>query len=257
MKNENAWKPTKFVHKKGRLVLTRDSLEAAAGSRLAGDIVASLYDTHLKVYARGKLADLGCGKVPLYASYKDYVTDNICVDWENTSQKSPYLDFECDLTKRLPFEDEEFDTVLLSDVLEHIPEPMALCREISRILREGGHLLMNVPFYYWLHEEPHDFYRYTEFALRRFADASGLEIKIIKPLGGAPEILADVTAKNLISFSKFATPLAIAVQSVTAAFLKTGFGKRVSEKTGVRFPLGYFLVACKQGGSDPVSKAGN
>ena len=59
---------------------------------------------------------------------------------------------------------------------------------------------MNVPFYYWLHERPHDYYRYTEYALRRFAETAGFNFLLIKTLGGVPEIIADILAKNLLGF---------------------------------------------------------
>ena len=98
------------------------------------------------------------------------MTDNICVVLENTLHKSEYLDFECDMKKVLPFMDGELDTIILSDVLEQIPQPEHLWKEMSRILSIGGKIIMNVPFYYWLHEGPHDYYRYTEFALRRFVN---------------------------------------------------------------------------------------
>jgi len=45
------------------------------------------------------------------------------------------LDQMVDLTGALPFERGSFDTVLLTDVLEHIPEPTSLMCEIARILR--------------------------------------------------------------------------------------------------------------------------
>ena len=154
MKNREQWKPSKYVYRKGRLRASRDPKEVGVGSRLIADITARLYDEHIKDNAKGRLIDLGCGKVPLFEAYKDYVTDNVCVDWENTLHKNPYLDVECDLTKRLPFGDAEFDTVVLSDVLEHIPQPELVWHEIARIMRSGGRLLMNVPFYYWIHERP-------------------------------------------------------------------------------------------------------
>jgi hypothetical protein len=43
------------------------------GSRLFGDLVASCYDTHVKSHCRCRLLDLGCGKVPFYALYREYV----------------------------------------------------------------------------------------------------------------------------------------------------------------------------------------
>ena len=101
------------------------------------------------------------------------------------------------MTKELPFDDNEFDTIILSDVLEHIPVPEQLWNEMTRILAHNGKIIMNVPFYYWLHEEPYDYYRYTEFALRRYVEMSALNLILLEPLGGAPEVMADIFAKNI------------------------------------------------------------
>ena len=76
--------------------------DVAVSSRLIADIVASYYDTYIRGYACGKLPDLGCGKVPLFDAYRDFVTQNICVDWGNSLHENEYLDLECDLTRTLP-----------------------------------------------------------------------------------------------------------------------------------------------------------
>jgi len=51
-------------------------------------------------------------------------------------------------TKKLPFNENEFDTVILSDVLEHLPTPENIINEIYRVLAKNGKLLLNVPFLY-------------------------------------------------------------------------------------------------------------
>lgn len=246
MKNSDKWQPSKYIYKKGKLIASRDRKEVGIASRLVADTVARLYDKYLRQHASGKLLDLGCGKVPLYNAYKDYITNNICVDWENTLHKNDYLDFECDLTKDLPFENSEFDTIILSDVLEHIPQPENLWKEMARILAVNGKLIVNVPFYYCIHEQPHDYYRYTEFALRRFIDNSGLTLVQLERIGGSPEILADFLAKQVQSIPLIGVRLAILIQYLTGAFVKTAFGKRISENRSEVFPLGYFLVAEKK-----------
>lgn len=245
MKNHDKWQPSKFVFKKGKLIASRDRKEVGVASRLMADLVASIYQINLREYARGRLLDLGCGKVPLYIAYKEYITDNICVDWKNTLHKNEYLDFEFDLTKELPFDDNEFDTIILSDVLEHIPQPDKLWKEMYRILSTNGKLIINVPFYYWLHERPHDYYRYTEFALKRFVDESGFNIVRLKSIGGSPEVLADILAKHIQFIPLIGPHLAICVQYIIAAFVKTAFGNKISCKTSEAFPYGYFLVAEK------------
>jgi len=245
MRNRDKLQPSKYIYRNGKLIASRSTQELNVGSRLVAGLTAEAYNDNLRQHVKGKLLDLGCGKVPLFMAYKDYITDNICVDWENTRHKNEYLDFECDLTKTLPFKDGEFNTIILSSVLEHIPQPEHLWKEISRILAIDGKIIMNVPFYYWLHEQPHDYYRYTEFALRRSVENAGLTLLKLNSIGGAPEIMTDIFAKNIVRVPRIGRPLAIFAQWLTASLIKTKIGKKLSESTNDRFPFGYFLIAAK------------
>lgn len=157
-----------------------------------------------------------------------------------------YLDLKHDITKPLPFENEKFDTVILSDVLEHIPEPESLFREISRVLTHQGKIIMNVPFYYWLHEQPHDYYRYTEFALRRFVGNSELKLIQLESIGGVPEIMTDIFGKTILRVPFIGKYISSFAQMLSALFIKTRIGRKASDKTKNTFPLGYFLIAQKK-----------
>jgi hypothetical protein len=97
-----------------------------------------------------------------------------------------------------------------------------------------------------LHEIPNDYFRYTEFALTHFAEANGFEILILRSIGGTPEILGDIFAKHFLHIPIIGRFLAVATQKITQAFINTSVGKRISEKTGRIFPLGYFVVLEKQ-----------
>lgn len=256
MKNKERWKPSKYVYRKGRLMASRDRAEIGVASRLIADLVAGVYGEHIPRHAKGRLLDLGCGKVPLYLAYRDYVTDNVCVDWANTRHPNEYLDYEGDITQALPFGDEAFDTIIASDVLEHIPEPEQLWREMYRVLAVNGKVLVNVPFFYWLHERPHDYYRYTEFALRRFVERAGLKLVQLDAIGGSPEVMADMVAKHVQFFPLIGSGIAIFVQYLTSLFVRTGLGGQVSRRTGQGFPLGYFLIAEKVGAAQAGMERG-
>ena len=182
--------------------------------------------------------------MPLYQAYADLVTDVVCVDLGGTAH-ARHLDVECDLNEPLPFADQKFDTIVLSDVLEHIASPEALWAEMARILAPGGEILLNVPFYYWIHAGPHDYYRYTEFALRRFVESARLELVQLDVIGGAPEVLADVLAKNFAAVPVIGSAVAAIVQWLTQLMSGTRLGARISRATSVSFPFGYFLIARK------------
>ena len=241
MRNESAWRPSKYVLRGGRWRSSTDATEVGTGSRLITDAVARVYGAHLATYARGRLLDLGCGQAPLYAMYRPLVADITCVDWA----EAPHVDQACDLGQPLPFGDAAFDTVILSDVLEHVPDPALLWREMTRVLASGGHIVMNVPFMYWLHAHPHDFYRYTNFALERFVAINGLRLQMLLPLGGVLDVWADLNAKLLDKIPLVGPWLAVGLQAQVGAFGRTRLGTRVATVSARHFPLGYFVVAGK------------
>ena len=244
MKNEDKWQPSKYVYRKGKLVASK---ECGVSSRLMVNLLAGWYDNNLRKYAKGRLLDLGCGQVPLYLAYKDFVEDITCVDWDHSFHENIHLDYTCDLTKTLPFANGSFDTIILSDVLEHIPNPDLLWNEIYRILAVNGVIIMNVPFFYMLHERPYDYFRYTEFMLRRFVEASNLDLVLIDCIGGSLEVLADFCAKHLRFIPLIGECIALIVQHIVLLFSKTDWGKNLSNISGIAFPFGYFLIAEKKG----------
>lgn len=239
MKNAAGWRPTKFVERGGLWRTSRDGREVGAGSRLITDAVARVYGRELPQHARGRLLDLGCGQVPLYGAYRTLVDEVTCVDWA----AGEHIDVECDLAEALPFESARFDTIILSDVLEHVPEPALLWREMARVLAPGGRIVMNVPFLYWLHAHPHDYYRYTRFALERFVRLNQLTLVTLQPLGGVFDVLADTAAKVLDKLPLVGRPAALVLQALVGAFGRTGLGARAAEVSARHFPLGYFVVA--------------
>lgn len=241
MKNIATWNPTKYVPAKNGWTASRNISEVARSDRFIADIQCKAYERLIRKHARGRLLDLGCGKVPLYGIYRAHVTDCICVDWPDTPHPSPHIDIEADLNGPLPFEDGRFDTILITDVLEHIAKPDVLWSEMARILAPGGSIILTAPFLYGIHEAPHDYARYTEFALRRFCEENGLNVVELEAYGGSPEVLLDLTAKHLGSSSV----LSALHLSIAKAITGLGPVKRISAKTAAAFPLGYGLAAAK------------
>lgn len=145
MNNIDKWKPT-VIHKvKGHFRVNRDFV--GIRSELVASRAIENYVELMKEHAGGQLLDLGCANVPYYEVYKDQVENIICIDWEDSLHKNKHLDYSADLNKKIPLDDGTADTVILTDVLEHISQPYVLMKEISRILSVGGKLILGVPFF--------------------------------------------------------------------------------------------------------------
>jgi SAM-dependent methyltransferase len=224
---------------------SRNPAHVAVSSRFLVDNLSAYYERAIRANAHGRLLDMGCGHVPFYATYRDLVAENVCIDWANTLHVNPFLDHVLDLSGPLPFEAESFDTILLTDVLEHIAEPQEVMREIARLMRPGGRLILGVPFLYRIHEEPHDYFRYTEFALRRFCEGNGLTIIELEPYGGLPEVFVDLSFKSLDLLPSPLRALLRPVPALLTLISRTALCRKFSRASSASFPQGYVLVAGK------------
>jgi SAM-dependent methyltransferase len=136
---------------------------------------------------QGELLDVGCGRQP-YVSYFNHVARKRACDYDN---KRGNVDFECP-ADRVPLPDGSLDSILCTEMLEHVPDPASVWREFHRLLRPGGKVLLATPMYWPGHEEPYDFYRYTEFGLRNLAQTTGFAVVKIVPRGGKWAFLGQV-----------------------------------------------------------------
>ena len=116
---------------------------------------------------------------------------------------------------------------------------------MRRILMSGGKVLLNVPFLYRIHEAPHDYARYTQFALRRFAERSGLQVLVLQPIGGSLAVLVDLLGKHLEQGGVLGRAMAASANAAASAVIRTGPLRRMDLSSAVAFPLGYFMIAVK------------
>jgi SAM-dependent methyltransferase len=186
-------------------------------ARLAADLIDLQYSmvitqlTKAAPRTHGRLLDVGCGDKPYETIFRPYVTEYIGIEHEDSfphtsasaAARRPDLYYRGSV---LPFPDHSFDTVLSVQVLEHTPHPQLLVDEMARVLRKDGVLVLSAPFSFRLHEEPHDYFRYTPHGLRSMCNEAGLEVTEIWSQGD----LWSVLAHKLNSFLAFRV---MAVQS--------------------------------------------
>ena len=122
----------------------------------------------------GRVLDVGCGTRPYESLLKasEYVGLELDTP-ENRAARKADLFYD---GRRLPFPDASFDAVICNQVLEHVFEPDSFLREIARVLRNGGRLLLTVPFVWDEHEQPRDFGRYSSFGLAALLSRNGFRL---------------------------------------------------------------------------------
>jgi len=146
-------------------------------------------------YFKGRLLDVGCGKMP----YKDHIISNsevieyIGLDIETALEYDKYIkpDYKWD-GNIIPFDNESFNTIIATEVLEHCQEPSHTINEMYRVLKKEGFIFLTVPYIWPLHEVPHDEYRYTPFSLKRILFNAGFNKIEIKSTGGWHASLAQM-----------------------------------------------------------------
>src|ERR1039457_4523487 len=121
---------------------------------------------------RPKIFDIGCGNKP----YKDFFENSIYIGMNYTIDGA-LPDLLGDAMS-IPIKNDSFEIVLCTQVIEHVSEPIRMMMEISRVLKPGGFLILSGPFYWPIHEEPYDYYRYSKYGMKYLVQNAGLDLQI-------------------------------------------------------------------------------
>ena len=84
----------------------------------------------------------------------------------------------------LPFPDATFEAAINIVTLEHVLDPARVICELGRVLAPGGRFLLVAPLQWEEHQQPHDYGRFTRYALDRLLKQAGFTEISIQPVGG-------------------------------------------------------------------------
>ena len=101
-----------------------------------------------------------------------------------------------------------FDAVLCTQVLEHVVDPRAVVREITRLLPVGGHAIVSAPHVWFFHPHPRDHWRFTQPGLVQLVELAGLTPVTLLGQGGS--VLALCQIVNFLAYGvlgRLGTPL--------------------------------------------------
>ena len=126
-----------------------------------------------------RVLDVGAGSSPYRDAFAhcEYWTQDFTQLQPDQLRHGGYgaIDYVCDATA-IPVADASFDAVLCTEMLEHVPEPIRVVRELARILKPGGSLILTAPLGSGLHQEPFHFYGgYTPYWYQRFLPEAGFD----------------------------------------------------------------------------------
>lgn len=124
-----------------------------------------------------RVLDIGAGECPLRRKLEDLGFEYRSLDISQNQSRS--IDYVARIDAELPETlacAGGFDLLVLTEVLEHVPDWHTTFKNLSNLLRPGGYCIITTPFFYMLHEEPYDFWRPTDHALRFFVEKNGMEV---------------------------------------------------------------------------------
>src|SRR5262249_12485851 len=124
----------------------------------------------------GRTIDVGCGTRPYERLFRctEYVGLELDIPENRRAGKADaFYD-----GKIFPFDPASFDSAVCNQVLEHVFEPEAFLKEINRVLKPGGCLLLTVPFAWDEHEQPRDYARYSSFGIGALLGRCGFEVLV-------------------------------------------------------------------------------
>lgn len=142
---------------------------------------------HIMPHIGGRVLDLGAGTAKYKEIIKKNATDYIACDFK----KNENIDIVCDV-ENLVFPTESFDTVISTQVFEHIDNPFMVAQEIKKVLKTGGNAIITAPFMFPFHADPKDNFRFSREGLEEIFKSIGFEIIDSGTYGGFFMILSEM-----------------------------------------------------------------
>ncbi|MBI4929247.1 MAG: class I SAM-dependent methyltransferase [Bacteroidetes bacterium] len=142
-------------------------------------------------YMVGTMLDFGCGTKPYHSLFN--VKHHIGVEIKNSAHNNDisFVDKFYD-GKKIPFDDEYFDSLFSSEALTHIFNVEEIIPELNRVLKKNGCFLLTVPFVWKENEKPNDSVRYTSFGIKYLLKKNGFEIIVQEKKGNYLLVVAQL-----------------------------------------------------------------
>ena len=210
--------------------------------------------------------DAGSGTQPYRQLFGHCIYES--ADFEIVEKPYAESTYVCNLAE-IPVESDRFDRIIFNQVMEHLPDPISVLKELNRVMKKGGLMICTCPLFYEEHEKPYDFYRYTQFSHQFMFKKAGFNIESIEWMEGffgtvayQFQGMARYLPTNPIPYLRrpcwpiLAWPIVVLVRLLSALlaalFYRLDMACKVTERG---YPKNYVVIVRKIG--DPPSVASN
>jgi len=196
---------------------------------------AWLQETLAKIPAGARLLDAGAGEQrhKKYCTHLKYVAQDFAqydgkgdaVGLQTGAWDQTKLDIVGDIAA-IAEPSGSFDVVLCVEVFEHIPHPVEALKELARLLKPGGSLILTAPFCSMTHFAPYHFYTgFSRYFYQHYLPLYGFEVVEIQFNGNYFEYLAQEVRRLPEIATRYAgrrsrTPQSIALRFASLVMLK-------------------------------------
>jgi SAM-dependent methyltransferase len=151
-------------------------------------------------YLSGIMMDFGCGSKP-YKSFF-HIDQYIGVDFNGDGHDHSNENIDVYYNgKTIPFDNNYFDSILCSEVFEHLFNIDEILPELNRVLKIRGMILITCPFIWNEHEVPNDYCRYTSYGITHLLKINGFKIVKVWKKGTFIEVLFQL--RNLYALETY------------------------------------------------------
>jgi SAM-dependent methyltransferase len=221
------------------LLRALDPFEALVSDRLAAFAT--------EIMEHSLVLDAGAGEcryAPFFKSHRYVAIDSSVGDasWDYSK-----LDVIGDL-EQIPLRTDAFDAVVSVVVLEHTRRPQQVIDEMARVTRPNGKLFLVVPNQWEVHQQPNDFFRFTQYGVTHLLTVSGFRVLKIEPVGGFFWLMARRSVNGLTFFQGgMKWPIFFMLAPLLGLFLPVLFYFADSLDQRREFTLGYICIGEKTG----------
>ena len=193
-------------------------------------------------YITGDVLDIGCGSFDRYSElffFKKYLKMDI------DKNNNPDI---VGSAENIPLSDNAIDSIVCTQVLGDVWDLKKAFYEFFRVLKPGGKILITESLTAAIHDEPRDFWRFTNYSLENFFQEAGFRVLVSERRGG----FFSSSAQNAIRYLVDRVNLYDSFLGKVLRYPLSFFGRMMiffdnfdKSKAGSRQALGWCVVAVK------------